>query len=822
MTDSPRVSVILVNYKGVEDTLSALDALMGLPEYPKNLEIVVVDNASGDGSLEALRAREKDIVVVASLTNSGFAGGCNLGVKNSSGEIVAFLNNDAKPDTQWVSAALESFDSYDNVGAVASQVLNWEGSHVDFSGAGMAWYGMGYRPLTGNKVSKKPQHPAPVLFGTGAAMFVRRSVFDALGGFDESFFMFFEDVDFGWRLNLAGYTYLYQPASVAFHRYHGSMSGIPKHREQFLLERNALYCLYKNLDDAQLQRILQGALLASVKRAVVESGVDTTQFDLSRGSTSAGSTELSSDALAPLFAMDQFVDQLPGLITKRVEIQRTRQRSDAAIWRLFGESNAAMSTDARYLRGYDTIVEAFGVTNDPPALNVLIVTGDPIGKKLSGPGIRAWHMAEALSASHDVTLVSLTGVDEALSSAFRLTHVEPGDDKTFAGWESWADTIIFQGHAMELFPSLRASLKHLVVDIYDPMHLEQLEQARHLPAAEWDKQVADARNTIESQLSVGDYFLCASERQRHFYLGQLTTLGRVSPAGYADDPHLERLIGVVPFGLPGTDPTHTRPVLKGVVPGIGADDHVIIWSGGVYDWFDPLTLIRAVAHLSATRPSVKLFFMGTAHPHPGVPEMPIIKASRDLADELAVAGKHVFFNDSWVDYDDRQNYLLEADLGVSTHRSHIETTFSFRTRILDYLWASLPMVVTDGDHFADEVNRHGLGKTVAAGDVEALVTALETALFDDKFRARATKALRVVRENYRWDTVLEPLVRHVAGIAEGSITKSTSKPVRYSPARPRPPRFSIHDIGRGFQRLARGEFKSLVRAVLRKLRPRRS
>ncbi|MDA9787015.1 glycosyltransferase [Pontimonas sp.] len=822
MTDSPRVSVILVNYKGADDTLKALDTLMALPEYPETLEIVVVDNASGDGSLELLRQRERDIVLVASPTNSGFAGGCNLGVKHSTGEIVAFLNNDAKPDTGWVSAALESFDSYDNVGAVASQVLNWEGTHVDFSGAGMTWYGMGYRPLTGNKATRKSQKPAPVLFGTGSAMFVRRSVFDELGGFDESFFMFFEDVDFGWRLNLAGYTYLYQPQSVAFHRYHGSMGGIPKHREQFLLERNALYCLYKNLDDAQLQRILPGALLASVKRAVVESGVDTTQFDLYRGSTSSESTEVNSDALAPLFAMDQFVNALPELIAKRSVVQSTRQRSDAAIWRLFGETNAAMSTDARYLRGYDAIVEAFGVTDDPPAVNVLIVTGDPIGKKLSGPGIRAWHMAEALSVSHDVTLVSLTSVDQALSSAFRLTHVEPGDDKTFSGWESWADAIIFQGHAMELFASLRSSSKHLIVDIYDPMHLEQLEQARHLPAEQWDTQVADARNTIESQLALGDYFLCASERQRHFYLGQLTTLGRVNPAGYADDPHLERLIGVVPFGLPGVDPRHSRPVLKGVVPGIEADDQVIIWSGGVYDWFDPLTLIRAVAQLSVTRPSVKLFFMGTAHPHPGVPEMPIIKASRDLAEELGVAGKHVFFNDSWVDYDDRQNYLLEADLGVSTHRSHIETTFSFRTRILDYLWASLPMVVTEGDHFAEEVDRHGLGKTVPAGDVAGLVAALDAVLFDDKFRARAIKALRVVREKYRWDAVLGPLVDHVAGIAEGSITKSTSKPVRYSPARPRPPRFSIHDVGRGFQRLVRGEFTSLARAVVRKLRPRRS
>jgi GT2 family glycosyltransferase/glycosyltransferase involved in cell wall biosynthesis len=822
MTDSPRVSVILVNYRGAEDTLSALDTLMALPEYPDTLEIVVVDNASGDGSLEMLRQRDRDIVLVASPTNSGFAGGCNLGVRNSSGEIVAFLNNDAKPDTRWVSAALESFDAYDNVGAVASRVLNWEGTHVDFSGAGMTWYGMGYRPLTGTKVSKKTQHPAPVLFGTGSAMFVRRNVFEELGGFDETFFMFFEDVDFGWRLNLAGYTYLYQPQSIAFHRYHGSMGGIPQHREQFLLERNALSCLYKNLDDAQLQRILPGALLASVKRAVEESGADTTQFDLARGSTSSGSTEVSSDALVPLFAMDQFVDALPELMAKRTAIQSTRKRSDAAIWRLFGETNAAMSTDAKYLRGYDAIVEAFGVTNDPPALNVLIVTGDPIGKKLSGPGIRAWHMAEALSTSHDVTLVSLTSVDEALSSAFRLALVEPGDDKTFSRWESWADTIVFQGHAMELFPSLRSSSKHLIVDIYDPMHLEQLEQARHLAADQWDKQVEDARHTIESQLVVGDYFLCASERQRHFYLGQLTTLGRVNPAGYVDDPHLERLIGVVPFGLPVEDPVHTRHVLKGVVPGIEPDDHVIIWSGGVYDWFDPLTLIRAVAQLSTSRPSVKLFFMGTAHPHPGVPEMPIIRASRDVADELGVAGTTVFFNDSWVDYDDRQNYLLEADLGASTHRSHIETTFSFRTRILDYLWASLPMVVTEGDHFADEVSTHGLGKTVPAGDVDALAAALETALFDEKFRARAIKALARVREDYRWDNVLQPLVDHVSGVADGSVARVTSKPVRYSPARPRPPRFSVHDIGRGFQRLARGEFRSLLRAVIRKLRPRRS
>ncbi|MFM1953609.1 MAG: hypothetical protein RL187_818, partial [Actinomycetota bacterium] len=698
----------------------------------------------------------------------------------------------------------------------------WEGTRVDYAGAGLTWYGMGYRPRTGDKVPKKAQQPTPVLFGTGSAMFVRRAVFEQLKGFDESFFMFFEDVDFGWRLNLAGFTFLYQPKSRAFHRYHQSMGGIPHHREQFLLERNALFCLYKNLDDASLARVLPGAMLASVTRSVVSSGVDTSAFDLQKASTSGPTTEVPSDAVVPLFAMHKFVDALPDLMRKRHQIQSTRKRSDAALWRLFGETNAAMSTDARYLRGYDAIVEAFRVNDEPAALKVLIVTGDPIGKKLSGPGIRAWHMAAALAGKHDVTLVSLSGVDEAMTTDFRLAFVEPGDDKTFSGWESWADTIVFQGHAMELFPSLRSSKKHLVVDIYDPMHLEQLEQARHLPPDQWEQQVSDAAATIEAQLRVGDYFLCASERQRHFYLGQLTTLGRITPGAYATDPHFDNLIGVVPFGLPDTDPVKTRSALKGVVPGITASDKVMVWSGGIYDWFDPLTLIRATAELAKKRPSVKLFFMGTAHPHPGVPEMPIVRSSRDLARELGVLDTHVFFNDSWVDYGDRQNYLLEADLGVSTHRSHLETTFSFRTRILDYLWASLPMVVTEGDHFAEEVRTHGMGIVVPAGDVEALSTALESVLFDDKIRTKALKALGQIRENYRWRSVLSPLVAHLDALARGSIPLAKSSPVRYSPARPRPPRFSVHDVSRGFQRLAKGEFRSLARAVARKLRPRRS
>jgi glycosyltransferase involved in cell wall biosynthesis len=258
-----------------------------------------------------------------------------------------------------------------------------------------------------------------------------------------------------------------------------------------------------------------------------------------------------------------------------------------------------------------------------------------------------------------------------------------------------------------------------------------------------------------------------------------------------------------------------------VVPGIGRDDKVVLWSGGLYNWFDPFTLIHAIANLAKKHSTVKLYFQGTKHPHPGVPEMPVVKEARDLAESLGMLDSHVFFNDSWVPYHERANYLLEADCGVSTHRDHVETTFSFRTRILDYLWASLPMVVTEGDYFGDEVKAKSLGVAVPAGDVGALTKALEKVLYDDAAGERYRKNVDKVRTEYYWPAVLRPLASYVEQVSRGETPapRVPGRAVRYSPHRPKPPRFRPADIGLAFQRLFRGEFQSLWRALLRRLRP---
>jgi glycosyltransferase involved in cell wall biosynthesis len=389
---------------------------------------------------------------------------------------------------------------------------------------------------------------------------------------------------------------------------------------------------------------------------------------------------------------------------------------------------------------------------------VLVVTNDPIGARMAGPAIRAWNIALTLSADHEVRLVTTAGLD-AQPAPFAQYFVPPGRDRAFRPLQRWAQVIVVQGHAMAMFRSLRRSRKFLVADIYDPMHVEQLEQARDHPQAEYERIVADRVELLNEQLLRADFLIAASERQRMFYLGQLAALGRLNPLTYNDGADLERLLGVVPFGLPADEPVHQRQVLKGVVPGIGTDDKVVIWGGGLYSWFDPLTLIRAIGLLHARRPAVRLFFQGTRHP--GVAEMPIVEQSRALAAQLGLLGTAVFFNETWVPYDERQNYLLEADAGVSTHGVHLETALAFRTRILDYLWTALPMVVTTGDTFGELVEREELGVSVPPGDADVLASALEKTLFDRAFSKKATANIRGVQDAFRWQTVLAPLADYV-------------------------------------------------------------
>ncbi len=390
---------------------------------------------------------------------------------------------------------------------------------------------------------------------------------------------------------------------------------------------------------------------------------------------------------------------------------------------------------------------------------VVLISNDVIGERMAGPGIRFWEFAKALKDDFQVHL-AVPNKDHPAGSGFVVSSYAQ-DEGRLRELASAADAIVFQGFVLHNYPFIAELGIPLVVDVYDPFILENLRIHAHETMSERERIHGSDLAVLNSQLWAGDFFLCASEKQRDFWLGMLLALNRVNPHTYDSDETLRSLIDVAPFGLPSSPPEHTEQVLKGAYKSIGRDDKVILWGGGIWDWFDPGTLIRAMANIAAQRHGVKLFFMGIKHPNPLIPPMEATAQAIRLSKDLGLYDKVVFFNE-WVPYEERQNYLLEADVGVSLHLAHLETRFSFRTRLLDCIWAGLPIVTTRGDSMSELVEKHDLGRVVDYGDVEQVADALMELLDTPTLREVYGPGFEEVRGQFTWQRAVEPLARFCA------------------------------------------------------------
>jgi glycosyltransferase involved in cell wall biosynthesis len=374
---------------------------------------------------------------------------------------------------------------------------------------------------------------------------------------------------------------------------------------------------------------------------------------------------------------------------------------------------------------------------------------------MTGPTIRHWELARVLGKRHQVTLAA----PDANPHAESCFNVVPWRDSNAIELIARNDVVCIFGYELQRQPSL-ARARHLVVDLYDPFPLENLHMHEAAPLSERYRIAAHDRSVQTGLLRAGDVFLCASMRQRDFWIGWLAAAGRINPYVHADDPNLRRLLKIVPFGLPEEPPRPRERRFRGVVPGIGDNDFVVVWGGGIWNWFDPLTLIRAAAGTVDTLPSLRVVFPAPASPSREVLPMRMAQQAAALADELRLSGSRVFFGTDWIPYAEMGSVLLEADVGVSLHLESIETEFSFRTRILDYLWTGLPIIATEGDGMADLVRAERLGDVVPSGDVEAVGRALVRLGKDVAARKEAGARSRMVSERFRWSTVAEPLVRY--------------------------------------------------------------
>ncbi len=395
---------------------------------------------------------------------------------------------------------------------------------------------------------------------------------------------------------------------------------------------------------------------------------------------------------------------------------------------------------------------------------VLLVTLEPIAKQMAGPAIRAYELARELASEFAVSVFSPYPTDLPRPDNFDL--VCGLNKQKLYGLAQNSDVLFIQSNVLKPYPQLAKLGKFLAIDLYDPYLLSLL--------AQYDQDSFSVQasyrlmhKVLEAHMSACDFSVCASERQRDYWIGRFCALGRLTPEMYKFDPSFRKLIDVVPYGLPNQPPAKNGPGIKGVVDGIGKEDKVIIWGGGIWEWFDPLTIISAVAKISQTRSDVKLFFMGVKSPNPQVPEMGMVARARKLAETLGVLNKNVFFGNSsgsttnaqsWISYDSRVNYLLDADIAVSAHFDLPETRFSFRTRILDYLWTELPIVTTGGDQFAELVTLRSAGIAVPYSDVDAWVAALTTILDNPELAKKFRQGSSALAKEFTWQKAAEPLM----------------------------------------------------------------
>lgn len=385
---------------------------------------------------------------------------------------------------------------------------------------------------------------------------------------------------------------------------------------------------------------------------------------------------------------------------------------------------------------------------------IALVSSEPIRPAMAGIGIRYLELARRLP--------------EATAGAVETVLVSPADEaavRELAGPGVAAVRRFERGRLGELLGDCDAAVAQgqlandvvierprlpVAIDLYDPWLVENLHYVETLGLDPYRNDHA----TWVLQLSHGDFFLCSSEEQKTFYLGFLAALGRVNPERLAADPDLDRLIAPVPFGLPAEPPPH-RPLL----PARGEDEKRILF-GGLYDWYDPHTLLDAMERIEA-RPARRrrdgsswtLYLI--ANPNPDSTPQRLLAEVEARCRPLGWWGSRVRLLD-WVPAERRWDLLRDVDLLVSPHRPSLETRLSLRTRYLDAAAVGCPVIATEGGTVARLVAEHGAGRVVPPADPEALAAAVAD-LLDDGPTGAERAGLAALAAGFTWDLALAPL-----------------------------------------------------------------
>lgn len=365
------------------------------------------------------------------------------------------------------------------------------------------------------------------------------------------------------------------------------------------------------------------------------------------------------------------------------------------------------------------------------------------GKLSTAIGIRYFEIAKSLAKlGNDVVLIELNHTKDVEIDGIPIIGWNKSNIKKIA--KNVDICIISQPLAEIYFEKVKKI--PTIVDMVVPVQLEQLSESYNKI---YSYGFCKYLYVTALSLSQGDFFICAGEKQRLYYLGMLTALGRINPVTYN-----KKMIDIVPQAAPSEKAEHTKNVFRGKI--VDENDKVILWAGGIYSWYDAETLIKAMKKVVSNISNAKLIFVGAKNPMYAPSNKGYLDAF-ELSKNLGLLNKNIFFTD-WLPYNERANMYFESDVAVSTHKEHLEAELSFRTRIVDMLWGGLPVITSERDEMSDYIEKYEAGRVVKIGNYDMLADAIIGLLSDDDMRKRMSgNARRIIDDELSWDKAVKPI-----------------------------------------------------------------
>jgi GT2 family glycosyltransferase len=373
----PRIAIVVLNYNGRQHLEPCFKSLLEL-DYPRDrFDLVLVDNGSVDGSLEIIK-RAGWVRLIANGANLGFSRGCNQGAEDvEDAEILVFLNNDMRVDPGFLRELIAPI-TRGEVAATTAKMLSWDGKLINSAGGAMNFHGVGIQKGYMQKPAEEHDVPARTLFACGGAMAIERSVFMDVGGFDEEFFAYYEDVDLGWRLWVMGHEILYVPTSICYHHHSSTSRSFPMESIRLLQVRNPILACFKNYDDENMKRVLPVATGLAMRRMRLVAGIhDERPFRIEHVKTSrtdylaklkekarrrvSDTIPVRREAVADFLGLNDLFGNWDHWMQRRGEVQARRKRSDAEILELFEDPLWCIEKERTYAELHNGMTSFFGV-----------------------------------------------------------------------------------------------------------------------------------------------------------------------------------------------------------------------------------------------------------------------------------------------------------------------------------------------------------------------------------------------------------------------------------------------------------------------------